>query len=197
MEKSKFDELKRKFKTNELYNLYLETGEDFEKVARSMSRVGQMEIEEAKEFLQEVIDEHELASIKSIIVEKEEPQVHPKKRKNKNKKKKINKLLLVSFILGVLYVVYSMIYWGGVIYTSAESEVLGGVLAFSLVTPHLICSVTATVFNGFALFLRKRWMALTGAIIYAVAVAAFPMYFIFVIIEAILSFVAFATMDNN
>ena len=90
MEKSSFDELKRKFKTNELYNLYLETGEDFDKVARSMSRAGQLDIEEAKEFLQAVIDEHELDSIKSVMIE-EEPQVNAKKNK-KGKNKKPNKL---------------------------------------------------------------------------------------------------------
>lgn len=193
MEKSRFDELKGKFKTNELYNLYLEVGEDFEKVARSMSRAGKIEIEEAKEFLQAVIDEHELDSIKSVMIE-EDPQVNTKKRKNK---KKLNKLLLISFILGALYAVYSISYWSGSMSSSDSAEALGGAIALTLVMPHLICSILGSVFNGIALFLNKRWSALVGAICYTVAMAAFPIYFFFVIVQAILSYIAFAKMKNK
>lgn len=196
MEKNRFDELKRKFKTNELYNLYLETGEDFDKVSRSMSRAGKIEMEEAKEFLQAVIDEHELDSIKSVMIE-EDPQVNIKKNKKRKNKKKLNKLLLISFILGALYAVYSISYWSGSMSSSDSAEALGGAIALTLVMPHLICSILGAVFNGIALFLNKRWSALVGAICYTVAMAAFPIYFFFVIVQAILSYIAFAKMKNQ
>jgi len=40
--------------------------------------------------------------------------------------------------------------------------------------------------------MKKRGFALAGAILYSVAMVLFPMYFMFVIIEVILSFIGYA-----
>jgi len=45
--------------------------------------------------------------------------------------------------------------------------------------------------------MKKRGFALTGAILYTVALILFPMYFMFVIIEMILSYVGFAKMKKD
>ena len=42
----------------------------------------------------------------------------------------------------------------------------------------------------------KRGFALTGAILYAVSMVLFPMYFFFVIVQMILSFVGFAKLKK-
>lgn len=112
-------------------------------------------------------------------------------------KKKLSKLLLISFILGIAYLIYSASYWSGVGAGLNSAEQVGAGIATALVMPHLILTVLAVIFNGLGLFMRKRGFALTGAILYAVAMVLFPMYFMFIIIEMILSFVGFAKMPKN
>ena len=63
--------------------------------------------------------------------------------------------------------------------------------------PHLICTLIAVIFNALGLFLNKRGFALTGAILYSVAMVLFLAYFMFVIIEMILSYVGFAMMKKK
>ena len=113
-------------------------------------------------------------------------------------KKKLSKLLLVSFIIGAAYLIYSAVYWSQAAGGGANAaEQIGAGLAAALVMPHLICTVIAVIFNGLGLFLRKRGFALTGAILYSVALLLFPAYFMFVIIEMILSYIGFAKMPKS
>lgn len=105
---------------------------------------------------------------------------------------KRNKLLLTSFILGTLYAVYLLAYFGGV-----GSSSLSGALATALVMPHMICVVLAVIFNGLGYFKSKKGFALTGAILYAVAMVLFLPYFIFVIIQMILSFIGFSKLGKS
>ena len=112
-------------------------------------------------------------------------------------KKKMSKLLFISLIIGVAYLIYSANYWGGAIDATAEtSEQIGAGIATALVMPHLIFTALAVLFNALGLFLKKRGFALTGAILYTVALVLFPMYFIFVIVEMIFSYIAFAKMKK-
>lgn len=114
-----------------------------------------------------------------------------------NDKPKLNKCLLVSFILGVLYSIYSIIYWGGATSSTNGAELVGAGIATIMVMPHLICTILATIFNALGLFLRKRGFALTGAILYTVALVLFIPYFFFVIIQMVLSYIGFAKMKKN
>lgn len=110
---------------------------------------------------------------------------------------KMSKLLMISLILGILYIVYSVFYWSGTLDSNLSgSEQIGGGLAIAIVTPHLVATSLALIFNALGLFMRKRGFALTGAILYAVAIVLFPLYFMFVIIQMILSFVGFAKMNE-
>lgn len=123
------------------------------------------------------------------------------KSSKKSKKKKSGKLnipLLISFILGTLYMLYSLVYWSGAMNSmSNEWEQLGAGIATALVMPHLICTLIAVIFNALGLFFNKRGFALTGAILYSVAMVLFLAYFMFVIIEMILSYVGFAMMKKK
>lgn len=105
---------------------------------------------------------------------------------------KKNKCLLISFILGLIYSIYIFAYFTGAIGSTSGAEQLGAGLATAIVMPHMIVTVLATIFNGLGCFMNKSGFALTGAILYAVAMVLFPMYFFFVIIQMILSFVGFA-----
>lgn len=114
------------------------------------------------------------------------------------KKKKQNVCLLISLILGVLYLLYSASYWSGAIGSSSSTaEQVGAGIATVLVMPHLICTALAVIFNALGLFMHKRGFALTGAILYTVALVLFPVYFMFVIIEMILSYIGYAKMKKT
>lgn len=113
-------------------------------------------------------------------------------------KKKLSKLLLVSLIIGIAYLLYSISYWTGAAGSGADAaEQIGSGIATALVMPHLICTVLAVIFNALGLFMKKRGFALTGAILYTVALILFPMYFMFVIVEMILSYIGFAKMKKD
>ena len=113
----------------------------------------------------------------------------------KNILKGKSKLLLVSFIIGLAYLVYLIVYFGS-LNGETSSEQIGQALATAMVMPHMILIGLAVIFNGLGCFLNKRGFALTGAILYAVAMIVFIPYFMFVIIEMILSFVGFAKMKK-
>lgn len=106
-------------------------------------------------------------------------------------------VLLISWILGVLYAIYGIIYWAGATSgTTDAASAIGAGIAAALVMPHMICAVLAAIFNVLGWALESRGFALTGAILYAVAIVLFPAYIMFVIIQMILSFVGFAAMKK-
>jgi len=113
-------------------------------------------------------------------------------------KQKLSKCLLISFILGVLYLIYSATYWSGTVGSgTSTAEQIGSGLATAIVMPHLVFTALAVIFNALGLFMRKRGFALTGAILYTVALVLFPVYFMFVVIQMILSYVGFAKMKKE
>lgn len=109
---------------------------------------------------------------------------------------KKNICLLIAFILGLIYSIYIIAYFTGAIGGSSGVEQAGAAIATALVMPHMVCTVLATIFNGLGCFLNKSGFALTGAILYAVAMVLFPLYFFFVIIQMILSFVGFTQLKK-
>lgn len=107
--------------------------------------------------------------------------------------KPINKCLLISFVWGLCYLAYMGIVWGQ-IYGSGttHSEVLGISVAMVLVAPHLVFTFLGIIFNMLGLFLRNRWFALSGAILYTIALLILIPYFVFLLVPIILSFIGFA-----
>ena len=72
-------------------------------------------------------------------------------------KKKLSKALLVSLIIGVLYLIYSVWYWSGTAGSGATTaEQVGTGLATALVMPHLVMTALAVIFNALGLFMKKR-----------------------------------------
>ncbi len=113
-------------------------------------------------------------------------------------KRKLNIPLLISLVIGVAYLIYSVVYWSGAVGgTTTGTAAAGAAIASALVMPHLICLAVGIVFNALGLFMRKAAFALVGAILYAVALVLFIPYFMFVIVEMILSFVGFSQLKKG
>lgn len=117
-------------------------------------------------------------------------------KETEEKKKSV--LLLISAILGVLYAIYSVSYWASANSGNADAfTAIGAGIATVLVMPHMICAVLAAIFNVLGWAMSSRGFALTGAILYAVAAALFPVYAMFVLVQMILSFVGFARLKTR
>ncbi len=107
-------------------------------------------------------------------------------------RKKGRILLFLSLLIGAAYLVYSLSYW-----SSAGSSGLGGAIAFNIVAPHVICEGLAVLFNAIAFFGYNKSFALVAAIMYTVSLVLFPTYMMFVVLEVILCFIAFARMEKK
>ena len=112
-------------------------------------------------------------------------------------KRKRSVSLIIAAVLGVIYSIYILTYFSGVITgTQSAAEAVGGVIATAFVTPHMVCVVVAAIFNSVACFTNKRGFALAGAILYCVGAVVFLMYAPFVVPSIILSFVGYAKLGK-
>ncbi len=110
---------------------------------------------------------------------------------------KRSKLLLIAAIIGTAYAIYLVTYFAGAASTGGGTEQAGAALATLLVMPHMAVVWISVIFNWLGFFLKAKWAALTAGILYAVSIALFFAYFMFVIIEMILCFVAYAKMKKR
>ena len=78
-----------------------------------------------------------------------------------------------------------------------SAEAIGGMLAGALVTPHIVVVCIAVVMNALGFFMYHRGFILAGAILYVVAIALMPIYFMFTLLQGILLFIAFAKMKKK
>ncbi|GFI62232.1 hypothetical protein IMSAG049_01408 [Clostridiales bacterium] len=111
---------------------------------------------------------------------------------------KKSKLLLISGILGSAYLIYIITYFlNGVGTAESDINMLAYIGATAVVTPHMVCVGLAVVFNWLGWILKARWAALVAGILYSVSIVLMFIYAIFVVLQAILCFVAFAKMNKN
>ena len=102
--------------------------------------------------------------------------------------------LLISAIIGIAYLLYIISYFAGATTGAAsDAEAVGAGLASMIVMPHIVCVGIAAMFNVLAVFMKRTsGFALVAGILYTVAMALFVMYFMFVILEAILCYIGYA-----
>ena len=93
--------------------------------------------------------------------------------------------LFISHLLGFGYTLYCLIYWASASSGMSGFEKLGADFATIMVIPHVVLVVLATLFNTFALFSYHRCFSITSAILYCAAILFAPLYFYFVIVQAI------------
>lgn len=111
-------------------------------------------------------------------------------------KKKHSKALLVAAILGAVYSIFLIAYFGGTTSNSQGTKQLASAFATVLITPHMILVVLAIIFNWVSYFTNKRGFALTAGILYSVGGVIFLLYIVFVIPSLVLSFVGYANLGK-
>ncbi len=112
---------------------------------------------------------------------------------SKINRKKGSVLLIIAFIITFLYVVYSIWYWGGGGSTATNTwEQAGEGIAAAMVMPHLAATFIAGILNFVAMINGNRNLTLACAVLYAVSIFLFPVYFMFTAIQTLLAFIAFA-----
>ncbi|MFY9285284.1 MAG: hypothetical protein ACOXZT_06450 [Tissierellaceae bacterium] len=112
-------------------------------------------------------------------------------------KEKKSKLALISWILSLLYLIYLISHFAGGLSSTEGAEQAGAAIATALVFPHMLTVGIGLLFNILGYFMNKRGFILVGAILYSVSILLFMMYFMFVIVQMILSYVAFAKMKKT
>lgn len=115
-------------------------------------------------------------------------------------KRKRSLCLLLSAVVGTLYVGYLLYYFYGVangaVQNADAAESLGSSIAVALVTPHLLIGALGVIFNWIGWAGNKRGFALTSAILYSVAAVIFMAYAPFMIPEIVFGFVGFARLKK-
>lgn len=109
---------------------------------------------------------------------------------------KKSKLLLASWVLSILYFIYIVSYFTENIGSSTGTEQIGMGLAGALVLPHIVALLMGIIFNIIGWAMNKRGFALAGAILYTISLVLFPLYFMFVIVQMILSYIGYAKMKK-
>ncbi len=113
-------------------------------------------------------------------------------------KSKVALLALIALILGVVYAGYVNYYFFVATPTDSDSaEAIGGMIAGALVLPHIVVTCVAVLMNALGFFMYHRGFVLAGAILYVVAIALMPIYFMFTTVQGILLFIAFAKMKKK
>ena len=108
-------------------------------------------------------------------------------------------LLLLSCVAGALYFAYlAYMYMDGASAAANASgwDALGTMIQQVLLLPHTVAVLCAVILNFFGFCLKDKGFGLSGAILYTVAIALFPLFFQFVIVEAILSYIGYALLSH-
>ena len=71
---------------------------------------------------------------------------------------------------------------------------MGGAIATAIVTPHMVCIAVAAVMSIIGFFGKARWAFLVAGILLIVAAVVFLTYAMFVIVQAVLAFIAYGRM---
>lgn len=110
---------------------------------------------------------------------------------------KKSKLLLVAGLLGAAYLIYLVCYFVGSMASAGDGiELAAGGLATAIVMPHMVCVALAVAFNWLGWFLNAPWSALVAGILYAVSMVLMFLYALFVVVQMVLCFIAYAKIKK-
>lgn len=98
-----------------------------------------------------------------------------------------SKVVFVSLVLGVAYLIYIASYFFGLSASTEGSEQVGAVLATALVAPHMFILLLAVIFNLISFLGTKKWACITALVLYCVSALVFLAYALFLLPMIILS----------
>lgn len=107
-----------------------------------------------------------------------------------------SKVVFVSLILGVAYLVYLLSYFFGETASTEGTEQVGAALATALVAPHMFMVLLAVIFNIIAFLATKGWACIVALVLYCIAGLVFLVYAPFVIPMIILSAVGIGKIKS-
>ena len=112
--------------------------------------------------------------------------------------KKKSGFLLASAILSSLYLILLIYYCNNFDYSSVSSfsELIGTKIGLTILKPHMYMTGLAIIFNWIGWSMNIKWSALTGGILYCVAVVLMPLYVLNLTLQIIFSFIGFAKLNN-
>ncbi len=117
-------------------------------------------------------------------------------REQKRKNAKHSVCLCLAFLMGLVYLVFLLFvtYVKSPLSQEISEEllqVMGDLVNQVLVYPHMVTTLLAVIFTGFAFAKKSRPLAMVGAILYTIALLLYPGYFMFTMPEALLAFIGF------
>ena len=101
--------------------------------------------------------------------------------------KKTRNLLIAAIVITVLVLGYYISYFSGAV---SQDEIAGSIASL-LVLPHGIAVAIALLFNILGLVMKSKGFIMTSGILYLVSIIFMPIYFMFVLIQAVLCFIAY------
>ncbi len=101
-----------------------------------------------------------------------------------------SKAAFTAALLGTLYTIYLLTYFGG---GAGES---GNAIAFALVMPHLLCNLIAAIFGWLGFKNNSKGMVITSLVLYILAIILFMLYFLFDLPMVILSAIAIGKVSK-
>ncbi len=96
----------------------------------------------------------------------------------------------LCMFLTVVYAIYIVSYFSGIVDVNLSAAV-----ATALVTPHMVCVAIAAIMSIVGFFGKARWAFLVCGILLIVAGVVFLTYFMMVVVQAVLAFIAYARMN--
>lgn len=101
-----------------------------------------------------------------------------------------SKVAFTAALLGTLYTIYLLMYFG------ASAGETAGAVAFALVMPHFICNLIAASFGWIGFFKNRKGMIITSLVFYVLAIVLFMIYFLFDLPMVILSAIAIGKVSS-
>ena len=111
--------------------------------------------------------------------------------------KKRSKLLLVTNVFGVAVTFLLVMYFACGITSGNEGEQVGAIIGTAIVLPYMLSMVLANLFGIIGYIYNTKGFIMASGVLYCVCMALFIPYFMFVMPQAIMSFVSYANVKRG
>ena len=111
-----------------------------------------------------------------------------------------NVLSLIAGIIGSLYLIFIVCcMFGGMGSISVEGTAsqLGYVFGAAMLVPTVVCTAVAVLLNWLGYGMNSSGCTLAAGIVYTAAIIVMPIYFMFLVAEAVLCYIAFAQVKHT